>query len=71
MNRRQIIFVIILTAVVAISLSVLIVTTINDVNDLIEQECFDKLEDTTQFLAKEIKSIMPPHCQDNFSAFLS
>jgi diguanylate cyclase (GGDEF)-like protein len=55
MNRRQIIFVIILTAVVAISLSVLIVTTIDDVNDLIEQECFDKLEDTTQFLAKEIK----------------
>jgi uncharacterized protein YoxC len=69
MNRRQIIFVIILTAVVAISLSVLIVTTINDVNDLIEQECFDKLEDTTQFLAKEIKSIMPPIVKTIFQLF--
>jgi hypothetical protein len=41
MNRHQIIFVIILTAVVAVSLSTLIVTTINDVNILIEQESFD------------------------------
>ena len=45
MNRRQIIFVIILTAVVAVSLSALIVTTINDVNNQVEQECFDKLAD--------------------------
>jgi hypothetical protein len=41
MSRRQITFVIILTAVVAVSLSTLIVTTINDVNILIEQESFD------------------------------
>lgn len=55
MNRRQIIFVIILTAIVAVSLSVLIVTTINDVNNQVEQECFDKLADTSKFLANEIK----------------
>jgi diguanylate cyclase (GGDEF)-like protein len=55
MNRRQIIFIIILTAVVAVSLSVLIVTTINDVNSQVEQECFDKFADTSQFLADEIK----------------
>lgn len=47
MNRRQIIFVIILTAVVAVSLSALIVTTNNDVNNQVEQECFDKLADTS------------------------
>ena len=55
MNRRQIIFVIILTAVVAVSLSALIVTTIDDVNSQVEQECFDKLADTSKFLAYEIK----------------
>jgi diguanylate cyclase (GGDEF)-like protein len=55
MNRRQIIFVIILTAVVAVSLSALIVTTINDVNNQVEQECFDKLADTSRYLADEIK----------------
>ncbi len=55
MNRWQSKFVIILTAVVVVSLSVLIVTTINDVNGLVEQECFDKLADMSKFLAHEIK----------------
>lgn len=55
MNRRQIIFVIILTAIVVVSLSALIVTTIDDVNSQVEQECFDKLADTSKFLADEIK----------------
>jgi diguanylate cyclase (GGDEF)-like protein len=55
MNRRQIIFVIILTAVVAVSLSTLILTTIDDVNKKIEQDCFNKLEDTSKLLASEIK----------------
>ena len=55
MNRRQIIFVIILTAAVVVSLSALIVTTIEDVNSQIEQECFEKLAYTSRFLADEIK----------------
>ncbi|MGI6731741.1 MAG: cache domain-containing protein [Anaerovoracaceae bacterium] len=55
MNRRQGIFVIILTVVVVISLSGLILTTIDDVNSQIEQDCFDKLEDTSKLLAAEIK----------------
>lgn len=55
MNRHQIIFVIILTAVVAVTLSALIVTTIEDVNSKIEQDCFDKLEDTSKLLAEGIR----------------
>ncbi|NLT09646.1 MAG: hypothetical protein GXY08_09105, partial [Ruminococcus sp.] len=55
MNRRQIIFVIILTVAVAVSLSVLIITTIDDVNSQVEQDCFDKLTDTSKLLADEIK----------------
>lgn len=55
MNRQQIIFVIILTAVVAVSLSTLILTTIDDVNKKIEQDCFSKLEDTSKHLVAEIK----------------
>lgn len=55
MSKRQIIFVIILTAVVVVSLSTLIVTTIGDVNRQVEQECFDKLAYTSKFLADDIK----------------
>jgi diguanylate cyclase (GGDEF)-like protein len=55
MSRRQIIIVILLTVVVAVFLSALIVTTINDVNSQVEQECFNKLADTSRFLAYEIK----------------
>ncbi|NLV59842.1 MAG: hypothetical protein GXY67_13930, partial [Clostridiales bacterium] len=55
MNRRQIIIVIILTAVVAVFLSVLIVTTIHDVNSQMEQESFKKLANTSKYLAHEIK----------------
>ncbi len=55
MNRRQNIFVIILTVVVAVSLSFFIITTIDDVNGQVEQECFDKLADTSRSLANEIK----------------
>lgn len=55
MTRRQIIFVIILTAAVAVFLSVLIITTIEDVNDQTEQECFDKLADTSKVLAERVK----------------
>ena len=57
MSRRQTIFVIILTAVVAVFLSVLIVTTIDDVNSQVEQECFEKLADTSKLLAYEIKRV--------------
>lgn len=55
MNRRKITFVIILTAVVVVFLSVLIVTTIDDVNNRIKQESFNKLADTSMFLGYEIK----------------
>ena len=55
MNRRQIIFVIILTAVVAVFLSALIITTIKDVNSQVEQKSFEKLADTSKLLASEIK----------------
>ena len=55
MTRRQILFVIILTAVVAFSLSLFIIRAIDDVNSKVEQECFDKLADTSKFLASEIK----------------
>ena len=57
MSRRQTIFLIILTAVVAVFLSVLIVTTIDDVNSQVEQECFEKLADTSKLLAYEIKRV--------------
>ena len=55
MNRRQIIFIVILTAVVVVSLSTLIITTIDDVNSRIEQECFNKLADTSKVLAERVK----------------
>lgn len=55
MNRRQITFIIILTVTFAVSLSVLVVKIINDVNILMENECFEKLEETSKFLATEIK----------------
>lgn len=55
MSRRQIIFLIIITVAVIVSLSSLIVTTIDDVNSQLEQECFDELEDTAKVLAEEIK----------------
>jgi hypothetical protein len=55
MNKRQINFVIILTVVIVVSLSALILTTINDVNSQVEQDCFGKLEDTSKLLAAEIK----------------
>lgn len=55
MNKRHNIFIIILTAVVAVSLSWFIIRAINDVNGKVEQECFDKLADNSKFLAYEIK----------------
>lgn len=55
MNRRQKIFVLILTAIFAALLSVLIMRTIDDVNDMVEQECFEKLQDTSKLLADDIK----------------
>lgn len=55
MSRRQIIFIIILTVTFAVSLSVLVVKIINDVNILMENECFEKLEEISKFLATEIK----------------
>lgn len=55
MNRRQNIFVIILTAVVAVSLSWFIIRAINDVNSEVEQECFDKLAYTSKILAERVK----------------
>lgn len=55
MSKRQTIFLISLTAVAVILLSLFIVTTIDDVNGRIEGDCFNKLEDTSKFLASEIK----------------
>jgi len=55
MTRRQILFEVILTVVVAVFLGALIVTTIDKVNHQVEQDCFDRLEDTNKLLAAEIK----------------
>ena len=55
MNKRQVTYVLILTIVVAGFLSVLIMTTINDVNRQVKQDSFDKLENASKDLAEEIK----------------
>lgn len=55
MSRRQILFAIILTVLVAVILSAIVVTAIDEVNVKIEQDCFNKLEDTSKMLANEIR----------------
>lgn len=55
MNKRQVTYALILTIVVAGFLSVLIITTINDVNRQVKQDSFDKLENASKDLAEEIK----------------